>query len=261
MENIKHHLSVALLTTAFILFGIILSPVLILNHYDHKIRIRKKPFYKSIIVRWAEKYPLVYEFYIFVMNFPMFHGVHRVTPQLRDDVLQVGCGTGALNLFLKKHRRTDNCRITNLDVNVASLEYGRRRRAFTEYLVSDILEVPLKDASFDIILFARSLHHIKNQKKAFKECSRLLKTGGLVVITDQVSESSKEPPASYMMNSNIDGLIWRYTEASLFRHLEKHAGLYFRVRSLKTTRQMYLANYNFVFPNSDVVAILEKIDS
>lgn len=260
MENIKHRISAASLAIVFILFGIILSPVLIVNYYDHKIMIRRKPFYKSIIVRLSEKYPFIYECYIFVMNFPLFYGVYRVTPDLRDEVLQVGCGTGALNLFLKKNRKTDTCRITNLDVNLPSLKYGLRRKAFTEYLAADILEVPLQDASFDIILFSRSLHHIKNQKKAFRECSRLLKKGGLVMITDQVSENKKEPPASYMMNSNIDGLIWRYTEASLARHLEKYAGLYFRVKLLKTTRQLYLANYNFVFPNSDVVAILEKID-
>ncbi|MDM7327529.1 MAG: methyltransferase domain-containing protein [Thermosynechococcus sp. Uc] len=50
-------------------------------------------------------------------------------------------------------------------------------------LVCDITEIPEPDASFDVILCSEVFEHIPDPLKALEEFSRLLKTGGKLILT------------------------------------------------------------------------------
>lgn len=260
MEKRINIVNIIFIKAAFVLFGLVLSPLLVVNYIDHKIKIRKRPFYKSIIVRYIEKFPRIYEFYILIMNFPLHYKVYQIIPKLSNNVLQVGCGTGAMNIYFSRHRANEKPELINLDVNQSFLNYGKKRKAYDACILSDIAKVPLKDQSFDTIVFARCLHHIKNHKPVFRECSRLLKANGTIIISEFLSVRKDEPERSYMMNSNIDGVIWRFTEQSFADHLNRNLPPDLRVRSITPIRQECITNYNFVFPNSDVVAVIGKVN-
>ncbi|MBB5441239.1 SAM-dependent methyltransferase [Pedobacter sp. AK017] len=258
MKTILDCIAIGLIKFSFIIFCIILFPLLLVNTIIHKRKIKKNPFFKSHIVRLYERYPLAYEAYILVMNFPLFYNVYNVLPPLKDKVLQVGCGTGALNIYLQKKGKMAGLELYNLDTNINSIKYGLKRKAFTNYIHSDIKNAPFEDGFFNTIVFARCLHHIKNHKKVFAECERLLAVNGKIIISDHIDLLPGSPNHSYMMNSNIDGVIWRYNEKGLKTHLEKHLPANLKLRSLQAIRQKCITNYNSFFPNADGLAIIEK---
>lgn len=51
------------------------------------------------------------------------------------------------------------------------------------HIVCDIVEMPLEDASVDVILCTEVLEHLKNPTMAIKEFSRILKHGGKLLLT------------------------------------------------------------------------------
>ncbi len=50
-------------------------------------------------------------------------------------------------------------------------------------IVSDIVQIPVEDESFDAILCSEVLEHLKNPVLAIKEFSRILKMGGILILT------------------------------------------------------------------------------
>ena len=241
-----------------VLFGL-LSPIYYLNRWNFNRRKKANPFYVSKIVRLMERYPLLYEAAQVVENFPIHQRIYDVLPVLSGDVLQVGCGTGLLNKYL---RGRTGIRLTNLDPNVHALRMGVRLGRYSDYVVGYIdKRTPLPDASFDMVVFAQSFHHIRNHKKAFEECARLLRDGGRVVIADSVvleENTAKPTAAGYMANSSIDGVIWRFTPQALVKHLQACLPPTLTTRSVACTRQPHVTNYNLFVPQSDVVAVLVK---
>ncbi|WP_179132305.1 class I SAM-dependent methyltransferase [Paenibacillus sp. RU5A] len=196
---------------------------------------------------------------MFVQNFPIPRNVYKILPSLTGDVLQVGCGTGLLNKFLKK--QTD-IRWINMDPNLNSLKLGQRLGRYDAYVQAYIDKpTPLPDQCCNTILFARSFHHIRNHKKAFKECSRLLRDEGSIIIADPVvleSMHSQSEEKGYMANSSIDGVIWRFTKRSFIAHIQKCLPEELTIESVTDTRQIHITNYNLFVPQTDIVVVLRK---
>ncbi len=261
MKAVFNSIRIFFIKLSLILFWILLSPLLIINAIDHRRKIKTKPFYKSIVVRACERYPWAYDTYNFIMNFPIFSNVYSVLPRLSKRVLQVGCGTGALNLYLKKHNLMNGSQLYNLDTNINSLIYGKKRGAYSEYIQADICKVPMDDNFFDMMVFARCFHHIKHTRKALTECERLLKGGGVIIIADILTLSPEAPDHSFMMNSNFDGLIWRYNQAGFKAHVEKNLPANLRIKSYEVIRQKSITNYNWFFPHADSIMVLEKVSA
>src|SRR5579862_8127933 len=69
-----------------LLFGL-LSPIYYLNRWDFTHRKKRNPFYTSWIVRLKERYPLLYEFAQVIENFPAWHRIYEVLPEISGDVL------------------------------------------------------------------------------------------------------------------------------------------------------------------------------
>lgn len=61
-------------------------------------------------------------------------------------------------------------------------------------LVSDILEIPAPDASFDVILCSEVLEHVPEPSRALDEFSRLLKTGGRLILTAPFASMVHQAP-------------------------------------------------------------------
>jgi len=247
-----------LLHTAFVVLFVLLSPIYFLNRWDFKRKTRRNPFYASKLVVLQERWPILYELAMFAQNFPVSSHVYKALPPLNGDVLQVGCGTGLLNKFLQNRK---DLRLVNMDPNPRALALGCRLKRYTTF-VHAFIDKPtdLPDHSFDTILFARSFHHVRNHKRAFKECARLVRPGGHIIVMDPVMLSPPRgaPPASggYMANSSIDGMIWRFTAESLMQHLQACLPPGLTLRSIRCIRQPHVTNYNLFVPQTDALAII-----
>ena len=105
-----------------------------------------------------------------------------------EKVLDAGCGTGALLMALKE--RYPSVSAEGLDPAESALEIAKRKSARNgldiKWHHGFMEELPFEDDSFDIVVSTLAFHHIDPEKKlqALKECRRVLKPAGRMVLVD-----------------------------------------------------------------------------
>ena len=111
--------------------------------------------------------------------------VRRLDQSIPGDatVLEIGCGTGQLSLFLASADRT----VVGADLARPSLELAREAAA--RYGVSDVhfvetdLRAPgLRREAFDVVICSGVLHHTPDPRSSFASVARLVRPGGVLVI-------------------------------------------------------------------------------
>jgi SAM-dependent methyltransferase len=261
-EHMQRRWTAFWLHLSFLLLFIAVSPIYYFNKWDFKRNAKRNPFFTSRLVRIQARFPILYELAMLFQNFPSTRFVYRMLPAVYGDVLQVGCGTGLLNRYMRGWR---DIRLTNLDSNLNALHLGVRLGRFSSYVHASIdKKTPFANNSFDVVLFARCLHHVRKHKSALQECARILRPGGKVIILDPVV-LDESPANSYatghMGNSSIDGVIWRFTRNTFEAHLKACAPESLSITRIEFVRQPHVTNYNLFVPQTDALAILTKEES
>ena len=104
----------------------------------------------------------------------------KLNSQLKPlHVLDLGCGTGwAIPEIIKIF---PDVKISAVDFSQAMLEEVTKSRN-VKLLCADVHHLPLVDSSVDII-FSNMLLHWSNEQDVFKEAMRVLKPGGLLIMS------------------------------------------------------------------------------
>ena len=103
-------------------------------------------------------------------------------------VLEIGCGTGNLANLVK--RLNPACPVVGIDPDPKALARARRkaqrREATIQFDQGFAEELPYPEASFDRVLSAFMLHHVRPDAKllSLREAFRVLKTGGSLQLVD-----------------------------------------------------------------------------
>lgn len=148
----------------------------------------------------------------------------------RASVLDVGCGDGLL-----LERLSPVCsRVTGIDPDPDAADRARERTADlpnVRVLRDDFLTAPLPPASFDLVIFSASLHHM-DREAALRKARDLLSPGGLLLVVglakpkglvDYLTEILRVIPAavgSALRGESDPGVPIREPELSL-RELRK----------------------------------------
>ena len=98
-------------------------------------------------------------------------------------VLELGCGTGQLSLFLARGNRE----IFGVDISNGSLLLGENFRRENQinnvyFMKMDVFDLIFKKNTFDFTISNGVLHHTKDARKAFKCLVDVTKPGGLIAI-------------------------------------------------------------------------------
>ena len=98
-------------------------------------------------------------------------------------IVEVGCGTGQMSLYLARADRV----VVGADLTLASLrlaEAARRRFELprVRFVESDLFRPGLKDGAFDVVYCSGVLHHTPDPRAAFAKVARLAKPGGMIVV-------------------------------------------------------------------------------
>ncbi|WP_137125901.1 class I SAM-dependent methyltransferase [Roseomonas sp. HF4] len=94
------------------------------------------------------------------------------------DVLDAGCGTGALAGAIAA--RDAAARVTGVDLSPAFVSAARAQAPAARLLVADVTRLPLPDAAFDAALSLLVLQFVPDRAAAVAEMARVTRPGGLV---------------------------------------------------------------------------------
>jgi SAM-dependent methyltransferase len=92
-------------------------------------------------------------------------------------IADVGCGTGATLTLLRPFGR-----VVGMDVAPEAVGFCRHR-GHRDLVQGNAAELPLGDASFDVVTALDILEHLDDDAHAVAEISRILRPGGLLVFT------------------------------------------------------------------------------
>lgn len=120
-------------------------------------------------------------------------------------ILDVGCGTGGMHLLLK-----DFGSITGVDWSPDALAFNRKR-GIARLGRASLPDLPFQDNTFDVITIFDVLYHrvVGDDRAATRELFRLLKPGGILIVTDSALPILTGPHDVSMHGAR------RYTKASL----------------------------------------------
>ena len=148
-----------------------------------------------------------------------------ITPGAR--VLDLACGTGDLAALLA----AQGARVTGLDLTREMIDLARRRpeaRPVT-WMVGDMMHLPCRDASVDVVTAGYGLRNMPALEAALDEIARVLTPGGRFLALDFDRPASGVLRRSYLaylwsVGSLVgwalhgDGDTYRYIPASLRRY-------------------------------------------
>ncbi|MBO6633389.1 MAG: class I SAM-dependent methyltransferase [Rhizobiaceae bacterium] len=110
------------------------------------------------------------------------------------DVFEVACGTGpGLGYLAEFAKSVVAADISQPIVNRARVHYGDR----LEILCLDATDTGLPAASFDVILIFEALYYITDPEKFAAECRRLLRPGGMVLVSNANKDLFDFNPSPY----------------------------------------------------------------
>lgn len=140
--------------------------------------------------------------------------------------------TGRIELYEQIKRYGNLVRGRVLDVGGGNFPRYKYLFRFSEYISMDVSEgknvdvvgkiekIPFSENSFDSIICTQVLGDVFDLENAFRELNRVLKPGGVALITENLFDPLHSEPRDF----------WRFTQHSL-RRLSENAG--FRVKVLE----------------------------
>jgi len=118
----------------------------------------------------------------------------RVEPGWR--VLDIGCGTGSLAVLIARR----GAQVVGIDISASMLDVAiqKARLAEVETLVSlremgaVELDTAFDDATFDAVVSSLAFSELSDDEAAYtlRHCQRILKPGGLLMVTDEILPDS-----------------------------------------------------------------------
>ncbi len=108
----------------------------------------------------------------------------KAVPLSEADVLDLGCGTGSLARRIAGESGAAS--VTAIDADAAQIARAKEKGGGVKYLTGSAEALPLPDASIDVVVMMKSLHHvpIPQMDKAFSELERVLRPDGRIYICE-----------------------------------------------------------------------------
>jgi 2-polyprenyl-3-methyl-5-hydroxy-6-metoxy-1,4-benzoquinol methylase len=134
-----------------------------------------------------------------------------VTPGMR--VLEVGPGPGNFTLALARRVAEQGKKgsVTCLEIQQEMIDMLRRRLnplqvKNVEIMQGDAQQIPFAKESFDLVFLATVIGEVPDVRAMFRECERVLKPGGILAVTEQITDPDFRLPGYSHKLAHMTGL-------------------------------------------------------
>ena len=117
--------------------------------------------------------------------------------------LEVGPGPGMYTVALAKRVASsgEDGRVTCVEIQPQMIEMLRERLRAAEVRNVEVIQgdgqrIPLSDGTFDLIFLVDVVGEILDKPTFFSECTRVLKPGGILAVTEQISDPDFQLPST-----------------------------------------------------------------
>ncbi len=93
-------------------------------------------------------------------------------------ILDAGCGTG----WFSQVAAGRGAKVTSMDVGSELLKQVAQK-CHSHRVVGDLMKMPFKAKSFDVVVSSEVIEHVTDPEKAISEMYRVLKPGGILILT------------------------------------------------------------------------------
>ena len=126
---------------------------------------------------------------------PLLHELFAGRDQRHLHLLDIGCGTGRFLDFVKQ--AWPRLHTVGLDMSDAYVRHARRhlrRWSRTRFVVGKAEAIPFPDSSQDAVTSIFLFHELppKVRRSALRECARVLKPGGRLIIQDSLQRDDQK---------------------------------------------------------------------
>lgn len=117
--------------------------------------------------------------------------ISSAIPQRRlETILDLGCGTGRYSAGLA---RRFGAQVVALEPSGKMLAEARKRQADdVHYLRGSSENLPIRNASIDMVFMSMVYHHLSNPPAVARECRRVLRADGLICIRGNTADRVNE---------------------------------------------------------------------
>lgn len=116
-------------------------------------------------------------------------------------ILDVGGGFGFMAKFLPDFFDVKN-NYVNMDISIEMLKYSPYQN-----VLAAAERIPFRDSSFDYVIMSEVLEHVRDKVAALKECYRILKKGGLFLLSTPragwIEDFRKSPFIVFLWASSV----------------------------------------------------------
>ena len=138
-------------------------------------------------------------------------------PLQAQAIIELGCGNARLSCTLVQ--RYAQCTVTGLEVDaVQHAKNLARAQAGVTFVSAGAQDVPFGDATFDLALMLKSLHHVPLDlmDQGLREVARVLRVGGLFYVSEPIYGGALN---EIVRLYNDEGLVRSAAQAALDRAL------------------------------------------
>ncbi|WP_417416840.1 methyltransferase domain-containing protein [Hoeflea sp.] len=143
-------------------------------------------------------------------------------------VLDIGCGSGGITLFLARHYQPAG--IVGFDVEQPVVDLAMKRAA--EQGLADRARfvrgapgpLPFADESFDVVFSKDALIHVADKEALFEDIYRVLRPGGRFAASDWMTSHDGEPSDAMRAYLAAEGLSFGMASARRYEAAMEKAG-------------------------------------
>jgi ubiquinone/menaquinone biosynthesis C-methylase UbiE len=142
---------------------------------------------------------------------PIVESMLRSLP-LPETAVDLGAGTGR---YCDMLCRLGVPRVVGVDISRGMLDVARRKWPSIAFVNGDISALPLVDSCAQVAIAARTLSHVPDVEGVLGEIARIMRPGGLVIVTDLHAEHPFDATKLPTPGGEIAIATWKRTESDV----------------------------------------------